>query len=893
MKTTIAAIDDPTPHPTPCYSTRESAAEASTDDRGARARRLIDAAREQVQAAGRHGDRVVRRPIPPDSIPGYSLLRELHRGGQGAVYAALQHSTGREVAVKLLRDSALATPLDRVRFQREIRALARLQHPHIVRLHDGGATEDRCFYVMDLVGGHPLDAYLAATPLEVPDKLNLFLKICDALAAAHLRGVIHRDLKPSNVLVDEGGEPRVLDFGLAKLVEDSEVGESVDPAITVTGQFVGSLPWATPEQVTGAKDQIDVRTDVYALGLLLFHMLTGRFPYPVAGPHRDVLNTIVQTEATLPSAMCGEIDDDVDTIVRKCLQKDRDRRYQSAAELREDVRRRLAGEPIAARADSTWYVLNKTVRRHRTAAWAAGLIFVLLVSWSATATVLLQRARQAERLALDFSTTAQRRSQQLRDMITTVVREMSASLDGISGGGRVRRAIVERMVPKVEELIAAESHDPDILNVYAEALVHLGDMLVGTGDSVAALSRFRRALDIRRELAAADPDDVELAADLSISIVKVGDVTGGLGDKAGWRRHYEEALAIDERLVARHPDNLHFLDNLLWSYDRMRYAHRGVGNATASEGFLDKALLIAERLVARQPQNPLRVYGLFTMVRAKGMQGFPAGHGPSCTHCRRTCDLADKLVTLDPLSPTYMSAVANWYIDRSHAARDVGDFENSERWLVRASALAESLHRANPDRQATTRVLLRALKYRTVLDRTLGDFEAAERHFRELLLLAEAMLREAPEDPLNHELHQEFLGKFAHFLFARGRFDEAREYFVRMFDAMRRAVEASNATPILLIDYANELCCGPMPELHDVATAIALAESAVEATEAVGWSPEAYRALGQAYCAAGRFEEGIAAHLEGLAIARSHPEFATGLPRQEAALEKCRAASAE
>ena len=244
--------------------------------------------------------------FPVDSLPaGYRFIRELGRGGQAVVCAAVQNSTGRTVAIKIMRDGPLANAASRARFHREAQVLAALRHPHIVAVLDQGIAADTSQYIiMDYIEGRTLTEWLRHRGEQRPESgdgglLRMFMKICSAVNAAHLRGIVHRDIKPSNILVDERDEPYVLDFGLARPVFDAH---SADSPTTLTGDFLGSLPWASPEQAEGDPDKIDTRTDVYALGVILYQLLTGgQFPYEVAGNMRDVLNNILTAAPTPPS----------------------------------------------------------------------------------------------------------------------------------------------------------------------------------------------------------------------------------------------------------------------------------------------------------------------------------------------------------------------------------------------------------------------------------------------------------------------------------------------------------------------------------------------------------------------------------------------------------------
>lgn len=359
---------------------------------------VLDAASRRARAessVGGGGGGYRRSFIAPARVGGYLIKGEIHRGAQGVVYLATEESTGREAAVKVLHPGYFGVGVDSGRFEREVAILRRLKHPGIVAVRDSGVADGCHYFAMDYVEGDPLDRAIAGSGLSVEGRLRLFVEICDAVAAAHVRGVIHRDLKPANIRVDRDGRPHVLDFGLAKLTE----GDGAK-SMTEDGQFLGSLPWASPEQVSGGGD-MDVRSDVYSLGVVLHQMLTGEFPYTVVGPVREVVRTITEVEPRAASVRNPEVGDEVDTIVLRCLNKAPERRYQSAGEISADVRRYLADEPIEAKRDSSLYVLRKHVRRHRAllllgAGLAVSLLaFAIHANIQAAASKLLA-AREAE-----------------------------------------------------------------------------------------------------------------------------------------------------------------------------------------------------------------------------------------------------------------------------------------------------------------------------------------------------------------------------------------------------------------------------------------------------------------------------------------------------------------
>ncbi len=358
-------------------------------------------------------DRPARAAGSLPQFPGYRTIRKLDHGGQGVVYQALQQSTKRKVAIKILLDGPHASMAAERRFEREIELVGQLRHPNIIGIFHSGTTPDgRRFYVMDYVRGTPLHQYVRDEKLPLEKTLSLFSSVCDAVQYAHHKGVIHRDLKPGNILVDSDGVPKILDFGLAKWAAGP-----IDTVVSLSEQVIGTLPYMSPEQARGNPDEIDTRTDIYALGVILYELLTGHYPYPVVGNVIEVLKHITDTPPTPPSRSwkpssgitqrtskrlrAGQcpIDDEVQTLILKALSKERERRYQSAGEMALDVGRYLAGQPIEAKRDSAFYVLSKTLRRYRTPiAVGAALTLVILTAFIYSAASWRHMAKQQQRI---------------------------------------------------------------------------------------------------------------------------------------------------------------------------------------------------------------------------------------------------------------------------------------------------------------------------------------------------------------------------------------------------------------------------------------------------------------------------------------------------------------
>ncbi|MFN7989610.1 MAG: tetratricopeptide repeat protein [Thermoanaerobaculia bacterium] len=334
----------------------------------------------------------------PGEVGGFPILRKLGEGGMGIVYEAEQQSPRRRVALKVVRGGQFVDETYLRMFRREAETLARLVHPNIAAIYEAGRTEDgQHFFTMELVTGETLSAYARRRlggetpgPEQVRERVRLFETVCRAVNHAHQRGVIHRDLKPSNIVVSEAGDVKVLDFGLARIT-DADV--AVGTVMTELGKIWGTLPYMSPEQTRGDSREIDFRSDVYALGVVLYELVSGRLPYDTqTGSLVQAVRTICE-EPPRPLKE-GAVDADLRTIVAKALEKDPDQRYQTAAALAEDVERWLAGQPILAHPPSTMYHLRKLAARHKGGVAAAGAIAFLVVALAATMTVQAQRVRR-------------------------------------------------------------------------------------------------------------------------------------------------------------------------------------------------------------------------------------------------------------------------------------------------------------------------------------------------------------------------------------------------------------------------------------------------------------------------------------------------------------------
>jgi len=475
-------------------------------------------------------------PVGTPVITGYDNLRELARGGQGVVYAATQRSTRRAVAIKVLLDGALSSGAARRRFEREIDLVAGLKHPNIVAVYDSGMTEDgRLHLVMELVEGVPLDQAMRpeGNAVDLREQVRVFAEICDAVHYAHQRGVIHRDLKPSNVRVDRAGRPKILDFGLAKAA-GIESAMTIAPGgmsvLSASGQFVGSLPWASPEQAGGNPDAIDLRTDVYSLGVMLFQVLTGQFPYDVSGSLRTALDNIVLSAPRSARALRRDVNDEVETILGKALAKEPARRYQSAGDLAADLRHYLAGEPIAAKRDSAWYTLRKTIRRYRLYVAAASVALVAILAGSIVA---VQQARQAS-LERDVAKQALARS----DATVRFLKDLLATASPTAAGGGKDARVVDVLDHAASLMDAQYAEDKGTL---AGLHATLSDAYTKLDMTDKGIEQARAAYDLYRAQPGYGPEHPDTIA-----------AHGTLGSCLVAMGKYDEAVKVLEEVAREH-----------------------------------------------------------------------------------------------------------------------------------------------------------------------------------------------------------------------------------------------------------------------------------------------------------------------------------------------------
>jgi len=449
----------------------------------------------------------------PTRIGRYRIIRLLGEGGMGAVYEAEQDQPRRSIALKVIR-SVWASPQMLRRFEQESQMLGRLHHPGIAQIYEAGTAEtsfgSEPYFAMEIIHGKPLIEYANEKKLNTRQRLALIIEICDAVQHAHQRGIIHRDLKPGNILVDEDGQPKILDFGLARVM-DSDTEQMTRQ--TDIGQLLGTLPYMSPEQVEADPMAIDTRSDVYALGVILYELLTDKLPYTLSQHLHEAVQTIRQVDPAPLSAVSRVYRGDIETIVGKALEKDKSRRYGSAAELADDIRRYLEDRPITARPPSTSYQLKKFARRHKILVIGIPALFLVLVAGVIASTWEAVRARRAEARAQTESAVAKAVNQFLQDdLLSQADPESQSGVEAAPDPEVKARTLLDRAAARVVNRFAGQPL------VESEIQDTIGNAYSGLGLYAQAETHLRRAYELSAKYRGAD-DPKTLSILMAVSIV--------------------------------------------------------------------------------------------------------------------------------------------------------------------------------------------------------------------------------------------------------------------------------------------------------------------------------------------------------------------------------------
>ena len=563
----------------------------------------------------------------------YRLVRKIGRGGMGAVYLAERDDDQyrKQVAIKLI---TYGFDLDEVhrRFRHERQILATLDHPNIAKLLDGGTTEEGLpYFVMDLVDGVPIDTYCDARKLNTNARLALFRTVCSAVHYAHQNLIIHRDIKPGNILVTADGVPKLLDFGIAKLLDS-------DPSLTLTRTITEmkalTPEYASPEQVKGEK--VTTASDIYSLGVVLYRLLTGQRPYRLKTQRPDELvRAICEDEPTRPSAARGRdaalrrpdsaarcpyhqksLRGDLDNIILMAMRKEPARRYGSAAQFSEDIRRHLEGLPVIARKDTFPYRSEKFIQRHKVAVTAAVLIALALVGGVIATIWQANRASKQAMLAARERDRAERRFDDVRHLSNALLFEIAPKMERLEGSTDARKSLVNRALEYLDSL-AKESGDDSLLQSELAAAYEKVGELQGAprksnlSDFSGAIASYEKARDIRKRLLENNSNDLKNLRLLARNLSALSAIRWWISDTGGSLEDSQKALETYDKLLRAAPDSLGL--RLAESEARIDLANTYYYNVKFPQVYplLQQALASLEKLRKTNAENPeiLRLLG--------------------------------------------------------------------------------------------------------------------------------------------------------------------------------------------------------------------------------------------------------------------------------------------
>ncbi len=664
-----------------------------------------------------------RRRIGP-----YQVVRLLGSGGMGHVYLALRadQQFQKWVAIKVVKRG---TDTDFVlrRFRQERQILAGLEHPNIAQLLDGGNTEDGLpYFVMEYVEGEPITAFCEEHELGVRERLGLFRTVCGAVHFAHQNLVVHRDLKPGNILVTDDGIPKLLDFGIAKLLNPELSPQSID--MTLAGLRLFTPDYASPEQIRG--ERITTASDIYSLGALLYELLTGRRPYLVKSrTAEDLAKAVLEEEPEKPSTAVGRpregeaaaegavrgerqklrrlLIGDLDTIVLKAMRKEPNRRYASAEQLSEDIHHYLEELPVAARKDTVPYRAGKFLRRHKVGVTAIAFIFLLL-SGAIAATSWQARIARRERARAD------RRLEDVRQLANSFLFEFHDAIANLAGSTPARELLVRRALKYVGTLASEAGNDPSLQRELAEAYQKLGEIQGGSssstnlGDTVGAIASYRAALRIREALLVVDAKSPGDTAALAGCLETLAGILGHAGSADESFRMAQRALAVRLRLVELDPKSRVFRSGLARAHFFLSLQLSSLNRKQDQIAEMEKARAIYEALAAEDPKDLIarRAVGLthkylasvhFSLKEKEmALEGY-----------RKSEAIESELVAADPTNALYQRDLSHSYGGIGEALFALGRVSEGAESYRKAIAIRKALAAADPKNAAIRLALAR------------------------------------------------------------------------------------------------------------------------------------------------------------------------------------------
>jgi tetratricopeptide (TPR) repeat protein len=679
----------------------------------------------------------------------YQVIEKIGTGGMGEVYLAERNDAqfDRRVAIKMVAAS-IASAEVLARFHTERQILAKLDHPNIARLLDAGITEaGQPFYIMEYVDGVPLLDFCRKRVLSVPERLQLFRVICSAIHFAHQNLIVHRDLKPSNILVTTNGVPKLLDFGIAKIL-----GPSPDPSAPVTLPNVQPMTpeYASPEQLRGGV--ITTASDVYSLGALQYELLSGNRPFSFEGLTLEQAASLVTGAAPpKPSGAGGvgrhELEGDLDAIILKALRSDPRERYVSAEDLSVDIGRYLDGLPVLARRGTLHYVARKFIARHLTAVAVAFTAVVLLAAGGVTL-VHTARIAEAERAK------AQERFDQVRKLANSLLFELHDGVAALPGSNSVRKQLVARALEYLDTLAKTSSGDPVLQLNLAQSYERLGSVQghiseMNLGDPEGALASYSRGIEILQHVPSAARERTDILRELATLHILRRDVYRDMRKFRERDREYKEAIAIVGPLAERFPN-----DAAILTLDSTVFFGQAKGRAAedpeeARQLFL-RSLAIDNKLLQAHPYNPIYQRGV--ALDYKYLSSVDPSHQLALDHLRQAQALDEKRLAA---RPDNAQARLDLSFDLSETAahlEQTGELSRALELSWQVQSIRNNLAIADPnDAQLRLRVITAGKAVAGILAK-MDKLEAALAEYRAAATRAEAAIAAVPADARNREV---------------------------------------------------------------------------------------------------------------------------------------------
>jgi eukaryotic-like serine/threonine-protein kinase len=651
-------------------------------------------------------------------IGAYVLVRELGRGGMGAVYLAerADQEFTRQVAIKLLkRGTDTDEVLRRFRGEREI--LARLEHPNIARLFDGGTTDDGLpYFVMEYVEGLPITDFCREKQLSIKQRLQLFLKVCDAVRFAHQNLIVHRDLKPANILVRPDGEPKLLDFGIAKLLE----GDEYAAFVTMFDHQRLTPAYASPEQVRG--DPVTTVSDVYALGALLYEIITGKSAHRFSNlnpPPTELWRVVVQEEPLRPSAAASEMSilrkvrGDLDNIVLKALRKEPERRYGGVGAFAEDIRRYLDDRPVQARKDTLAYRAGKFFKRNKLGV-AAGLSILLTLVAGIIATARQTQIAQRERAK------AERRFADVRQIANSLLFELHDSIKDIPGALAARQLVTKRAMEYLDKLARDAGNDASLTSEVATAYRKIGEI---TFDVQSAIEFHRRAAQLNEKLVQSDPRNVAYNEQLAENYDALSDVMKISGHSTESIDYARKSVAIMEALAREHSQDIDITAKLADREVTLGIAALDAGDSKTAIDVDLAALRLQQRVIERRP-NDRETLNLIAGTHASLSDAYEysGDYAQAFEHARKQFEISRDIFQTDPANARYQRDMWGGHLRMARELAHNGDVPDAREHFDRALELIVALAAADPNDRGHQRWL-------AVTRFSLGEFLASQNQF--------------------------------------------------------------------------------------------------------------------------------------------------------------------